>query len=91
MGDRLDILIANAGISKADISKAAALEDYTVEDFDRRIAVNVRAPFFLVQQLMPQKAPRIPSSGTSHRHWARAASASMRSHRAWSRRTTLAA
>jgi 3-oxoacyl-[acyl-carrier protein] reductase len=48
MGDRLDILVANAGISKA-----AMIEDYTVEDFDHLFAVNVRAPFFLVQQLLP--------------------------------------
>jgi 3-oxoacyl-[acyl-carrier protein] reductase len=48
IGDRLDILVANAGTSKA-----AAIEDYTVEDFDRLFAVNVRAPFFLVQQLLP--------------------------------------
>ena len=48
VGDRLDILVANAGISKA-----APIEDYTVEEFDRLFAVNVRAPFFLVQQLLP--------------------------------------
>src|SRR5580698_5774051 len=48
IGDRLDILIANAGISKA-----ATIEDTTVEDFDKLFAVNVRAPFFLVQQLLP--------------------------------------
>ena len=48
VGDRLDILVANAGISKA-----AAIEDTTVEDFDNLFAVNVRAPFFLVQQLLP--------------------------------------
>jgi 3-oxoacyl-[acyl-carrier protein] reductase len=48
IGDRLDILVANAGVSKA-----AAIEDTTVEDFDRLFAVNVRAPFFLVQQLLP--------------------------------------
>jgi 3-oxoacyl-[acyl-carrier protein] reductase len=48
VGDRLDILVANAGISKA-----AAVEDTTVEDFDNLFAVNVRAPFFLVQQLLP--------------------------------------
>jgi 3-oxoacyl-[acyl-carrier protein] reductase len=47
-GDRLDILIANAGISKA-----ATIEETTVEDFDKLFAVNVRAPFFLVQQLLP--------------------------------------
>src|SRR3989442_12787168 len=48
VGDRLDILVANAGISKS-----ATLEDTTVEDFDRLFAVNVRAPFFLLQQLLP--------------------------------------
>jgi 3-oxoacyl-[acyl-carrier protein] reductase len=48
VGDRLDILVANAGVSRA-----ATLEDTTVEDFDRLFAVNVRAPFFLVQQLLP--------------------------------------
>ncbi len=48
IGHRLDILVANAGISKA-----AAIEDITVEDFDNLFAVNVRAPYFLVQQLLP--------------------------------------
>jgi NAD(P)-dependent dehydrogenase (short-subunit alcohol dehydrogenase family) len=48
VGDRLDILVANAGISKA-----ATIEETTVEDFDKLFAVNVRAPFFLVQQLLP--------------------------------------
>ena len=48
IGDRLDILIANAGTAKS-----ATLEETTVEDFDRLFAVNVRAPFFLVQQLLP--------------------------------------
>ena len=47
VGDRLDILVANAGVSKA-----AKIEDTTVEDFDRLSAINVRAPFFLVQQLL---------------------------------------
>src|SRR2546427_8802736 len=48
VGDRLDILVANAGISKS-----ATLENTTVEDFDKLFAVNVRAPFFLLQQLLP--------------------------------------
>jgi 3-oxoacyl-[acyl-carrier protein] reductase len=48
VGDRLDILVANAGTSKA-----TTLEETTVEDFDDLFAVNVRAPYFLVQQLMP--------------------------------------
>jgi NAD(P)-dependent dehydrogenase (short-subunit alcohol dehydrogenase family) len=48
VGQRLDILVANAGISKA-----ASIEETTVEDFDDLFAVNVRAPYFLVQQLLP--------------------------------------
>ena len=48
VGDRLDILVANAGTSKS-----ATIEQTTVEDFDKLFAVNVRAPFFLVQQLLP--------------------------------------
>jgi len=48
VGDRLDILVANAGISKS-----ASIEATTVEDFDNQFAVNVRAPFFLAQQLLP--------------------------------------
>ena len=45
---KLDILVANAGITKS-----VAIEALTVEDFDRLFAVNVRAPYFLVQQLLP--------------------------------------
>jgi 3-oxoacyl-[acyl-carrier protein] reductase len=48
VGDRLDVLVLNAGISKA-----ALIADYTVEDFDNLFATNVRGPFFLVQQLLP--------------------------------------
>ena len=48
VGDRLDILVANAGVSKA-----ATIEETTVADFDNQFAVNVRAPFFLIQQLLP--------------------------------------
>lgn len=48
VGERLDILVANAGVAKS-----AVIEETTVEDFDRLFAVNVRAPFFLVQQLLP--------------------------------------
>jgi NAD(P)-dependent dehydrogenase (short-subunit alcohol dehydrogenase family) len=55
VGDRLDILVANAGVSKV-----ATIEETTVEDFERLFAVNVRAPFFLVQQLLP-----IMSKGSS--------------------------
>jgi NAD(P)-dependent dehydrogenase (short-subunit alcohol dehydrogenase family) len=47
-GERLDILVANAGIARL-----APIEETTIEDFDALFAVNVRAPFFLVQQLLP--------------------------------------
>jgi len=48
VGQRLDVLVSNAGISKA-----ATFKDHTVADFDRLFATNVRSPFFLVQQLLP--------------------------------------
>jgi NAD(P)-dependent dehydrogenase (short-subunit alcohol dehydrogenase family) len=44
VGDKLDIVVANAGISGS-----AAIEDQTIEKFDILYAVNVRAPYFLVQ------------------------------------------
>jgi NAD(P)-dependent dehydrogenase (short-subunit alcohol dehydrogenase family) len=48
IGNRLDVLVLNAGISKS-----VRIADYTVEDFDNLFATNVRGPFFLVQQLLP--------------------------------------
>jgi 3-oxoacyl-[acyl-carrier protein] reductase len=48
VGHRLDVLVCNAGISKA-----SPLADYTIADFDNLFATNVRSPFFLVQQLLP--------------------------------------
>jgi 3-oxoacyl-[acyl-carrier protein] reductase len=48
VGERLDVLVSNAGISKA-----ATIKDHTMEDFDNLFATNVRSPFFLVQQLLP--------------------------------------
>jgi 3-oxoacyl-[acyl-carrier protein] reductase len=48
VGDRLDVLVSNAGVSKS-----ARIADYTVEDYDNLFATNVRGPFFLVQQLLP--------------------------------------
>src|SRR5258708_26667205 len=48
VGKQLDVLVLNAGISKA-----ARIADYTLEDFDNLFATNVRSPFFLVQQLLP--------------------------------------
>ena len=48
VGDRLDVLVLNAGISKS-----ARIADHRVEDFDNLFATNVRGPFFLLQQLLP--------------------------------------
>ena len=48
VSERLDVLVSNAGISKA-----ATIKDHTVADFDNLFATNVRSPFFLVQQLLP--------------------------------------
>lgn len=46
VGARLDILVLNAGVSKA-----APLAGYTAPDIDTLFATNVRGPFLLVQQL----------------------------------------
>lgn len=48
VGERLDVLVSNAGVGKS-----ATVRDHTVADFDNLFATNVRAPFFLVQQLLP--------------------------------------
>ncbi|HTV80476.1 MAG TPA: SDR family oxidoreductase [Steroidobacteraceae bacterium] len=45
---RLDVLINNAGTSGN-----GTLRDATCADWDRVMTVNVRAPFFLLQQLLP--------------------------------------
>jgi 3-oxoacyl-[acyl-carrier protein] reductase len=47
-GERLHVLVCNAGITKS-----ATIKEHTVEDFDNLFATNVRSPFFLVQQLLP--------------------------------------
>jgi 3-oxoacyl-[acyl-carrier protein] reductase len=41
VGDRLDVLVLNAGISKV-----ATIADHTIVDFDGLFATNVRGPFF---------------------------------------------
>ena len=48
VGDHLDIFVSNAGVSKA-----AAIEDHTIEEFDNLFATNVRSPFFIVKELLP--------------------------------------
>ena len=47
-GERLDVLVCNAGVSKS-----ATIRDHTIEDFDHLFATNVRSPFFLIQQVLP--------------------------------------
>lgn len=48
VGERLDILVVNARLSKT-----RAIEEATVEEFDAKLAAEVRAPYFLIQQLLP--------------------------------------
>ena len=45
-GDALDVIVSNAGLLNE-----SKLSNETVEGFDRQMAINARAPFFLVQQL----------------------------------------
>jgi NAD(P)-dependent dehydrogenase (short-subunit alcohol dehydrogenase family) len=46
---QFDILVNNAGIYPR-----ATIENTTEEMFDRQFAVNVKAPFFLIQQALPR-------------------------------------
>ena len=48
VGNQLDVLVLNAGVSKS-----ARIADHMIEDFNNLFATNVRGPFFLVQQLLP--------------------------------------
>jgi NAD(P)-dependent dehydrogenase (short-subunit alcohol dehydrogenase family) len=65
---RVDILVNNAGIFGF-----GPTSDTTEEDFDRTYAVNVKAPYFLVQALVPPMAERGSGavvnilSGAAHR------------------------
>jgi 3-oxoacyl-[acyl-carrier protein] reductase len=47
-GERLDIVVANAGIAGG-----VPIEQQTLAGFDELWAVNVRAPYFLIQQVLP--------------------------------------
>jgi NAD(P)-dependent dehydrogenase (short-subunit alcohol dehydrogenase family) len=49
LGDGLDILVNNAGILDG-----TPIEQVTVDAFDRSFAVNVRAPFFVLQRALPR-------------------------------------
>ncbi len=48
-GARVDIIVNNAGIGRSD-----DLEHLTEDGFDQVFAVNVRAPFFIVQKALPR-------------------------------------
>lgn len=48
-GRPLDILVNNAAIATFD----ATIDKATPEQFDREFAINVRAPFFIVQRALP--------------------------------------
>lgn len=48
VGERLDILVVNARLTRT-----MTIEDATVEELDAKLAADVRAPFFLIQQLLP--------------------------------------
>jgi meso-butanediol dehydrogenase / (S,S)-butanediol dehydrogenase / diacetyl reductase len=45
---RLDVIVNNAAAFKLEM-----VEDFTLDDFDEHVAVNVRAPYFLVQAALP--------------------------------------
>jgi NAD(P)-dependent dehydrogenase (short-subunit alcohol dehydrogenase family) len=49
VGQRLDIFVANAGVSKA-----VAIEEHTIEDFDILFATNVRSPRAVEQRAAEQ-------------------------------------
>lgn len=44
----IDILINNAGVAQN-----RAFEDITLEEFDKIMAINLRVPFMLIQQVLP--------------------------------------
>lgn len=48
-GRPLDILVNNAAIATSD----ATVEKATPEQFEREFAINVRAPFFIIQRALP--------------------------------------
>jgi NAD(P)-dependent dehydrogenase (short-subunit alcohol dehydrogenase family) len=45
---RIDVIVNNAAAFQLNL-----FEDFSLEDFDRHVAVNVRAPYFLVQAALP--------------------------------------
>jgi NAD(P)-dependent dehydrogenase (short-subunit alcohol dehydrogenase family) len=78
MTDKVHILVNNAGTFTA-----APIEDITPDQWDRELAVNLRAPFFLVQGLLPQlleashegDPARVINIGSIAALWAKSSSA----------------
>lgn len=46
---RIDVLVNNAGVIRRE-----PIEAVSREEFDRTLGVNLRAPFFLIQQMLPR-------------------------------------
>lgn len=65
---RIDALVNNAATIKA-----VPFEQFTLDDFDRHVAVNMRAPFFLTQAALPalrrSPAPAIVNISSSVGSW----------------------
>lgn len=53
----LDILVNNAGVAQG-----APIESFPLEDFDRMLAINVKAVFAAIQRAVPHLAPAAASS-----------------------------
>lgn len=76
--DAVHILVNNAGTFTS-----ASVEDITPEQWDRELALNLRAPFFLVQALLPQLTAasregdpaRVINIGSIAALWAKSSSA----------------
>jgi 3-oxoacyl-[acyl-carrier protein] reductase len=81
-GELLDILVNNAG----GPMETGSIEATTPEQFDRLFALNVRAPFFIIQRALPRMraggriinissaAPASPPPASSPTRWPRAPS-----------------
>ena len=61
---RLDVLVNNAAVIRN-----GPFAEFTLDDFDRHVAVNLRAPFFLTQAAVPAlregEAPAVVNVGSS--------------------------
>ena len=60
---RLDILVNNAGVLIGGI-----VDDYPLADFDRMVAVNVRAVFIAIQAVVPHMGQGRPDHHHGQRH-----------------------